>query len=66
MKTLMDGDRMVAVHAEHMIGDHWWVMVYNIRFHEAEGDFDEPKERSTGKRSAAAIVRIVGCDSSLL
>ena len=60
VKTLMDGDRMVAVYAEHMIGDHWWVVVHNIRFHESEADFDEYKERSPGRRPAAAIARIAG------
>ena len=60
VKTLMDGDRMVAVYAEHMIGDHWWVVAHNIRFHESEADFDEYRERSTGRRPAAAIARIVG------
>ena len=60
VKTLMDGDRMVAVNAEHMIGDYWWVVVNNIRFHQTEADFDEYKERSPGRRPAAAIARIVG------
>ena len=60
VKTLMGADRMVAVHAEHMIGDHWWVVVNNIRFHQKEADFDEYKERSPGERPAAAIARIVG------
>ena len=60
VKTLMDGDRMVAVHAEHMVGDHWWVVVHNIRFHESEADFDEYKERSPDKKPAAAIARIAG------
>ena len=64
VKTLMDGDRMVEIHAEHMIGDHWWVMVYNIRFHESEADFDEPKERSTGKGRESC--NDMSCDSSLL
>ena len=59
VKTFTDGDRMVAVYAEHMIGDHWWVVVNNIRFHETEADFDEYKERSPGRRPAAAIARIV-------
>ena len=60
VKTLMDGDRMVAVYAEHMIGDYWWVVVHNIRFHESEANFDEYKEGNPGRRPAAAIARIVG------
>ena len=66
VKTLMGGGRMAAVYAEHMIGDHWWVVVNNIRFHETEADFDEYKERSPGKRPAAAIARIVGCSNQIL
>ena len=65
VKTLMDGDRMVAVYAEHVIGDHWWVVVHNIRFHQTEGDFDEYKERSPGRRSAAAIARIAGSSNQV-
>ena len=65
VKTLMDGERMVAVYAEHMIGDHWWVVVNNIRFHETEADFDEYKERSPGRRPAAAIARIVGSSNQI-
>ena len=60
VKTLLDGDRMVAVYAEHMIGGHWWVVVYNIRFHQSEADFDEYKEQSPVRRPAAAIARIAG------
>ena len=66
VKTFTDGDRMVAVYAEHMIGDHWWVVVNNIRFHETEADFDEYKERSPGKRPAAAIARIVENSNQIL
>ena len=66
VKTLTDGDCIVAVYAEHMIGDHWWVEVNNIRFHETEADFDEYKERSLGRRPAAAIARIVGNHVPLL
>ena len=51
---------MVAVYAEHMTGDHWWVVDHNIRFHQEADDFDEYKERSPGKRPSAAIARIVG------
>ena len=51
---------MVAVYAEHMIGGHWWVVVYNIRFHQSEADFDEYKEQSPVRRPAAAIARIAG------
>ena len=66
VKTLMDGDRMVAVFAEHMIGDHWWVVVHNIRFHQTEADFEEYKERSPGRRPAAAIARVVGSSNQIL
>ncbi len=66
VKTLMDGDGMVAVYAEHMIGDHWWVVVNNIRFHESEAAFDEYKEGSRGRRPAAAIARIVGSSNQIL
>ena len=65
VKTLMYRDRMVAVYAEHMIGDHWWVVVHNIRFHESEADFDEYKERIPGRRPDAAIARIVGSASQI-
>ena len=51
---------MAAVYAEHMIGDHWWVVVNNIRFHESGADFNEYKERSPGRKPAAAIARIAG------
>ena len=57
---------MVWVHAERMLGDHWWVVVYNIRFHETEADFDEYKKLSPDKRSAAAIARIVGASNQIL
>ena len=66
VKTLMDGERMVAVYAEHMIGDHWWVVVHNITFHESEADLDEYRERSPGKRPAAAIARIVENSNQIL
>ena len=65
VKTLIDGDHMVAVYAEHMIGDHWWVVVHNIRFHESEADFDEYRGRSPGRRPAAAIARIAGSSNPL-
>ena len=51
---------MVWVRAEHMLGEHWWVEVNNIRFHETEADFDEHRERNPGKKPSAAIARIVG------
>ena len=66
VKTFMDGDRLVAVHVEHMIGDHWWVMVHNIRSHETEAEFDEYKERSLGRRPTAAIARIIGSSNQIL
>ena len=59
-KVLSDEGSMVWVRAEHMLGDHWWVEVNNIRFHETEAGFDEHRERSPGKKPSAAIARIVG------
>ena len=59
-KLLSDEDDMLWVQAEHMLGDHWWIVVSNVRFHEAEADFDEYRKSSPGRKSAAAIVRIVG------
>lgn len=51
---------MVWVRAEHMLGEHWWVEVNNIRLHETEADFDEHREWNPGKKPSAAIARIVG------
>ena len=49
---------MAAVYAEHMIGDHWWVVVNNIRFHESGADFNEYKSgaqtRSLPQQSPAS------------
>ena len=59
-KVLSDEGTMVWVRAEHMLGDHWWVEVNNIRFHDTEAGFDEHRERSPGKKPSAAIARIVG------
>ena len=65
-KLLSDEGDMLWVQAEHMLGDHWWVAVSSVRFHEAEGDFDEYGKSSPGRKSAAAIVRIVGSAGLLL
>ena len=59
-KVLSDEGTMVWVRAKHMSGDHWWVEVNNIRFHDTEAGFDERRERSPGKKPSAAIARIVG------
>ena len=58
-KVLSDEGTMVWVRAEHMLGDHWWVDVNNLRFHETEAGFDEHRERNPGKKSSAAIARIM-------
>ena len=59
-KVLSDEGSMVWVRAEHMLDDHWWVEVNDIRFHDTEAGFDEHRERSPGKKPSAAIARIVG------
>ena len=65
-RLLSDEGDMLWVRAEHMLGDHWWVAVSSVRFHEAEADFDEYRKISPGRKSAAAIVRIVGSAGLLL
>ena len=65
-KLLSDDGDMLWVQAEHMPGDHWWVAVSSVRFHEAEADFDEYRKSSPGRKSAAAIARIAGSAGLLL
>ena len=60
VKTLMNGDRMVAVHAKHMIDDHWKVSVFNIVVHEDGEEMPEFPEGDAGRNSAMAVARIVG------
>ena len=62
---LSDQGGMLWVRAEHMFGNHWWIVVSNVRFHEAEADFDEYGKSSPGRRSAAAIARIAGAPAYL-
>ena len=64
-RLLSDYGDMLWVQAEHMFGDHWWIVVSNVRFHEAEGDFDQYRKSSPG-RKPAAIVRIAGSADLLL
>ena len=65
-KLLPDEGDTLWVRAEHMLGDHWWVTVYNIRFHETEAGFNEYRDRSPGRKSAAAIALIVGSSNQIL
>ena len=60
VKTLMDGDRMVAVQAEHMIGDHWRVSVFNIVLHEEGEELSEFPGGAAGRKPAMAVARIIG------
>ena len=60
VKTLMDGDCMVAVRAEHMIDDHWKVSVFNIVVPEADAEVPEFPDGDPGRNPAMAVAPIVG------
>ena len=60
IKTLLNGDRMVAVHVKHMIDDHWKVSVFNIVVHEEGEEPPDFPEADAGRNPAMAVARIVG------
>ena len=59
-KVLSDEDKMVWVHAKHLVDDHWKVSAFDIVFHGEDEDMPEFPEGNAARNPAMAVVRIVG------
>ena len=56
----MDGDKVVHVHAQHMLDGHWKISVLNIVFHEADEEIPEFPDGDAGLNPGMAVARILG------
>ena len=64
-KVLMDGERMVWVHAKHLLDDHWKISVFGIVFHEEDEGMPEFPDGDAGLNPAMAVARIAGSGGRL-